>query len=133
VLKEPKSPSYYSSPLNEFIDLFCSHEMDCINIDCLLLKVSKKRIRLVEFKRENERLPKSEIRVFKILNYVLNHQKEWNIEIFVVRGNPPFDSVLVETIPEGINAWHLTKSNLIEWLNFERELEAGGSGREHTT
>jgi len=50
------------------------------------------------------------------------HQKEWNVEVFVVRGNPPFDSVLVETIPEGITAWHLSKNELIQWLNFEREI-----------
>ena len=113
---------YYGSELNRFIDEYCSHEMDSINIDCLQLKVAKKRIRFIEYKRSREKMPRSEIRVYNILKYLFSKvESEWNIELYIVRGDYPFETALVKDFTTG-QEWKLNQDELIKWLNFDLNL-----------
>jgi hypothetical protein len=118
-LKE-KNDNYYGSDLNKFIDFFCSHKMDCINIDCLQVKVSKKLIRIIESKKDKEQVTKAEKRVFNILSYLLRKQSEWNIEFCVVKGNYPFRKAEIyewgSEEPKVLN-----QEELINYLNFEEK------------
>ena len=118
MLHKLKNEHYYGSDLNKFIDEKCSHQMDCINIDCLQIKVSKKRIRFIESKKDNEHTPKSEIRAMNILKYLLSKQQEWKVEFCIVSGNYPFQSA--EIFQFGTEElFTLNQEQLIKWLNFE--------------
>jgi hypothetical protein len=117
-----KNEHYYASELNRFIDENCSHEMDCINFDAVLVKVAKKRIRFLEAKRENEGLAKSESRVFNILRFLLgNINKEWKIEYFIVRSDATFENNFIQEM-DGEPFAFLNKADLIRWINFEIEI-----------
>jgi hypothetical protein len=117
-----KTERYYGSDLNRLVDEKCSHQMSCINIDCLLVKVSKKRIRIIESKHGMEPIPKSQLAALKILNYITSTSaSEWQIEYYIVRGDPPYENA---NILDFINGKQITvsKQELIEWLNFEKEV-----------
>jgi len=117
-----KTEHYYGSELNRFIDENCSHEMDCINFDAVLVKVSKRRIRFIEAKRENEGLAKSESRVFGILQHLLGTiNKEWKIEYFIVRSDETFDNNFIQKM-DGEPFAFLNRKELITWINFEVEI-----------
>jgi len=117
-----KTDNYYASDLNKFIDEYCSHEMYCINIDCLLMKVSQKRIRFIEFKHTIEDYPKSEKSVLHTLRYLLTKNGEWKTEFFVVMGDPPFDITHIFDLDGNELKTFTSKIELISWLNFEKEL-----------
>jgi len=118
-----KNENYYGSDLNRFIDEFCSHRMDCINIDCVLVKVAKRRIRFIESKKLNERLPKSEIRVFSILKSITDQTKTpWKADFYIVYGNYPFTFVKVVDFETKLSRT-LNQAELIRWLNFEKEIK----------
>ena len=117
-----KTDNYYASDLNKFIDEYCSHEMYCINIDCLLMKVSQKRIRFIEFKHTIEDYPKSEKSVLRTLRYLLTKNGEWKTEFFVVMGDPPFDITHIFDLDGNELKTFTSKIELISWLNFEKEL-----------
>jgi hypothetical protein len=120
-LKE-KGPHYYGSDLNRFIDEKCSHEMYCINIDCVLVKVTKGRIRFIESKHTNESFPKSEKSVYGILKHLLSEVKtDWKIEFFIVAGEYPFETAEVSQFGNA-EVFTLNQKQLIKWLNFEEEL-----------
>jgi len=116
-----KGPNYYGSLLNELIDRECSRQMDCINIDCCILKVRLKRIRFIESKMDLEPFPNSEYRVFLTLWNHLKNAKDWKFEFYVVSGNPPYKQVIIEEFPNGTPKI-LSHDDLIAWLNFEKEI-----------
>jgi hypothetical protein len=120
--REKSVIGYYGSSLNEFIDHFCTHEMTCINIDCLLVRVSKHRLRFIEFKHETEALKKSQVTAFRILKNLLNSSDNgWRCEFYVVRGNLPFQYATLQEV-ESDHKVTLSQFELIEWLEFEREV-----------
>ena len=100
--------------------------MYCINIDCLIVKISKQRIRFIEAKQDNEFTPKSEISCLKILRYLLGNvpNNPYKIDFWLVRTSEPFEKNLITPVGgDETNSYTLTKKELIEWLNFEREIE----------
>ena len=118
-LKKIKNAQYYGSDLNKFIDERCSHKMDSINIDCLQIKVAKKRIRFIESKKDREHTTKSEIRAFKILRYLLSKQTEWDIEFCVISGNYPFQTAEIYVFGTE-ERFRLEQDELIKYLEFKR-------------
>jgi len=113
------NPQYYGSDLNQFIDERCSHEMTCINIDCFMVKVAKRRIRFIESKHSKERMKKGQ-RTALLLLYDLTHPS-YTVESFVVRGEYPYHRAKVEDIKTG-ESFDLSQEDLIAWLDFELEL-----------
>ena len=100
--------------------------MYCINIDCLIVKISKQRIRFIEAKQDNEFTPKSEISCLKILRYLLGNvpNNPYKIDFWLVHTSEPFEKNLITPVGGNeTNSHTLTKKELIEWLNFEREIE----------
>jgi len=96
--------------------------MTCINIDCLLVKVSQKRIRFIESKHDCEHVPKSQLAALQILNSVTSTStSKWKVEYYLVRGDPPYTTVEIDEVPTGKHTT-VPKSELIKWLNFQTEI-----------
>ena len=116
-----KLEKYYGSPLNRFIAQHCSREMTCINIDCLLLKSSKKRIRIIESKHVGEHLPATQLEALQTLQQILSKANtDWTVELYIVVGNPPYEEAEIINLANGGRA-KLNREELIKWLNFEKE------------
>jgi hypothetical protein len=116
---------YYGSDLNRFIDEKCSREQTCINIDCYLLKIAKKRLRFIESKHTTEFAPRSQLTALKILQEIIRDSgnKQWKVEFYIVYGNYPFaEATQIEDLFENVKAV-LNQGQLVQWLNFEKELE----------
>lgn len=117
-----KNEHYYGSELNRFIDEKCSHQMTCINIDCLLVKIAKKRIRIIESKHSAEFAPKSQITALKILHNLIQPKDGWHVEFLMVYSDYPYNGMTqIEDLDENVLAI-LNQQQLIKWLNFEIEL-----------
>jgi len=114
-----KNNNYYGSDLNQFIDERCSHKMTCMNIDCYLIKIAKKRIRFIESKHSHEGANKGQ-RTGLLLLSRLTHP-EFKTETYLVRGEYPYNTATVEDM-QG-NSWELNQRDLILWLDFDIELE----------
>ncbi len=116
---------YYGSDLNKFVDEKCSHQMTCINIDGLFIKVAKKKLRIIESKHNNERMPTSQESALKTLNYIFkNSSAKYETEVCKVEGDYPYiDGACVYRFGDGIKKY-LNQKQLIEWLEFEKELES---------
>jgi len=116
--------NYYGSDLNKFIDENCFREMSCINIDCLLLKRSEKKIRIIESKHSKEKLPESQAEALtKLYELLKSSDHPWDAMVYLVRGDPPYEYVeITEWTPEQ-KTYTLTQKELIEWLEFKKELK----------
>lgn len=119
---------YYGSDLNKFVDEFCSRNMTCINIDCLLVKFqsSLNRMRIIEFKHLNEKLNRPQFNALRALKEVVQPYTDWKCEFYIVRGNYPFPYAVVQEL-ESARSVTLDQVELIEWLEFERELKGAVS------
>lgn len=112
----------FGSDLNKFVNENCSKEMTAINIDLLLYKRSKKHIRIIESKHENEKIPNSQKEVLDILSTAIF--KDHKLEVFVVMGNPPdYENVKIVNLVNGKNYKIKHKQDFIDWLEFKKELD----------
>ena len=116
---------YYASSLNLFVNESCSKQMDCINVDCLMVKVEKKRIRFIESKHRYEQVANSQSRVYGILNTIFKAipESKYQIEFCVVRGNYPYNEAEVSFF-DSDKKYTLTGDQLRDWLDFKIELSA---------
>ncbi len=123
--------NYYGSDLNKFVNKECSKEMTVINIDMLQYKRKLKRMRVIESKHNNEKLPKSQEEILKIFAKIfrfLNGLSDWintqfNIEfkyyeLFIVTGDFPYNNCKIE---DWVNdkSFNLDNKNLIKFLEFK--------------
>lgn len=123
--QKTKSSHYYGSDLNRFIDEKCSREQSCINIDCYLIKITKNRIRFIESKHSAEFAPKSQLSALRILQHIIrtSGNKQWKVEFYIAYGDYPFtEGTQIEDLFENQKAV-LNQQQLVQWLNFEKELE----------
>jgi len=112
----------FGSDLNKFVNENCSKEMTAINIDLLLYKRSKKHIRIIESKHENEKIPNSQKEVLDILSTAIF--KDHKFEVFVVMGDPPdYENVKIVNLVNGKNYKIKHKQDFIDWLEFKKELK----------
>lgn len=117
-----KSENYYGSDLNKFIDERCSREMTCMNIDCFLVKVSKKEIRFIESKHEFENMGKGQKTGLRILTGLVH--SDFVVGSYLVRGEYPYETGATITDLSNGNLFKVDQDDLIAWLNFEFSLEA---------
>ena len=114
---------FYNSDMNafhRFVNKYCSNEMTATDVDCFFVKVSQKRLRFIESKHTSEGMKKGQM-IALLLLAQLEHPN-YTVECFVVRGEYPYDSAIVEDVNTH-EVFHIDKSTLIAWLNFELELE----------
>ena len=120
--RSDEEKTYFGSDLNKFVSENCSKEMTAINIDLLLYKRSKKHIRIIESKHENEKIPYSQKEVLDILSTAI--LKDHKFEVFIVMGDPPdCDNVKIINLTNGKTYQIKHKQDFIDWLEFKKELE----------
>ena len=120
--RSDEEKTYFGSDLNKFVNENCSKEMTAINIDLLLYKRSKKHIRIIESKHENEKIPYSQKEVLDILSTAI--LKDHKFEVFIVMGDPPdYENVKIINLVNGKSYRIKHKQDFIDWLEFKKELE----------
>lgn len=126
ISEHDKNENYYGSPLNKFIDERCSHKMTCINIDCFLLKRIKKKIKIIESKHSMESMGRAQREALSRLSDLLkkgSKESHWEADIYLVKGNPPYEYVEIRDWSSTNSFYKLTQENFIKWLNFEKTLD----------
>ncbi|MBA7547892.1 hypothetical protein ES705_40333 [subsurface metagenome] len=126
----PKDERYYGSDLNKFIDDNCIKEMTCINIDCLLLRWSKKKLYIIESKHSSERaMKKGQRQLLDFLAKILRNIKicniieyiGWTFKIYIIIGDEPYDCLTVTDLIEDKLFEVTGKDNVIKFLEMEDE------------
>ena len=117
---------YYGSDLNKFADLECREKMTVMNIDLIIHRRSRKRIRIIESKHENEKIGTGQEELLRILGMLFKflnkiNFRSYKFDIFLVRGNPPYEEVLVKNLIN-YNRKKIKKEDLINFLNFDLEM-----------
>ncbi len=120
--RNEEEKAYFGSDLNKFVNENCSKEMTAVNIDLLLYKRSKKHIRIIESKHENEKIPDSQREILNILSTAVF--RDHKFEVFLVMGNPPdYENVKITNLANGKTYRIKHKQDFIDWLEFKKELE----------
>ena len=117
--------NYYGSDLNKFIGENCPHDFTAINIDCFCLRWATRSIRIIEAKHTNEPLGNQQIKALRFLAKVLNetNYQDWSIDIFITRGNPPYDTLDVLNLFSEKTFRIKGQQSVIDWLSFKSELK----------
>ena len=124
---------YFGSDLNKYIHSECTKQMSCINIDCLLLRFSKKRLRIIESKHTLERLKQSQLKILQILfklfkiaekcKWFPKYFDNWELDIWIVIGDLPYENVIIKH-PFYDLKYNLNNEQFKQWLEFELDLNA---------
>ena len=113
---QKKNNNYYGSDLNRLIDERCTRKMTCNNLDCVLVKVSQRKIRFIESKHINEGSKKGQQLLLDLLSQM--NLNGWGIESYLVRGEYPYETASVLNIKTK-ETRIMNQQQLILWLNFE--------------
>ena len=115
-----RGKNYFASDLNRFINEcgLCSEKMTVINIDCLMIKISQRRIRIIESKHTLEHMSKSQETAMLILKDITKNSDVWDVGVFEVRGDLPYNTVQIREFGTD-KIMTLNQKEFIQWLNFE--------------
>jgi len=128
-----KEARYYGSDLNKWIDENVSHNLTSINIDCMMVKIKKKKLRIIESKYPNEELKKGQrdalkilAAAFKLINEVISRNPEkvgrhrgWEFKVYLARGKPPYERLEITDLSNSKPFELKTKQQVAGWLSFE--------------
>tara|TARA_B100000963_G_scaffold334854_1_gene328430 strand:- start:7187 stop:7555 length:369 start_codon:yes stop_codon:yes gene_type:complete len=109
---------YYGSPLNKFIAENCKKNMTVMNIDLITYDRDKKHIRIIESKHLNERTGYGQTILLKLLCKLVKQIAGHKVTVFIIRGNPPYDSAYLENILTGKRK-KVDRDYLIRFLNYD--------------
>ena len=116
IIKEEK---YYGSPLNKFIAENCKKKMTVINIDLITYDRNKKHIRIIESKHMHEKIGYAQGILLKLLRTLFKTITSYKVDVFIVRGNPPYELAYLEDVISGKRKI-VTQKQLINFLNYEK-------------
>ena len=128
-MQQTRDDRYFGSDLNKFINEKCTKEMSCINIDCVIFKKSIKKLIIIESKYPDEKIKYQQIFLLKMLYWIFyfakkagnNKLSKWDFNVWIVRGKPPYETANI-IHPITNKTYTLNQSELIEWLEFRKEL-----------
>ena len=109
---------YYGSSLNKFISENCKKNMTVMNIDLITYDRDMKHIRIIESKHENERTGYGQSILLKLLCKLVKQIIGYRVTVFIIRGNPPYESAYLENIITG-KRQKVSRQELISFLNYE--------------
>ena len=92
---------YYGSDLNKFINKNCTKKMTAINIDLLLFRRTKRRLRIIESKHTNEPMKKGQKEVLRKIAWIFKYVKNatgLDLGVYIVTGNQPYNEIDVEDL-----------------------------------
>ena len=97
-----KLGNYFNSELNRYIGTQLPKIMTSIDLDLLQVKVSRKIVRLAEYKHKNEKIGLQQENALKRLGKfasVINKNPilfdGWQVQVVLIRGNEPYDNISV--------------------------------------
>ena len=122
---------YYGSDLNKFIAKKTSREKTCINIDCVLMKISKRKLRIIESKYSSENIGNQQLKVLQKIfmifelamrsHFFNKYLKNWILDVWIVKGDPPYNEVKI-IHPYTKKEQILNHSEFKKWLEFDFNL-----------
>lgn len=125
-LKTKNPDRYFGSDLNKFIHEECGKKMVVNNIDLIMLKLRSDRpntLRVIESKHTQEKPmndgQKNVLR--KVRDVFINgniNMKEIDLELFVVYGDQPYDTIKVYDSINDVTFTIKGKANVINWLEM---------------
>ena len=110
--------------LNDFITENCTKEMTSIDFDVCLLRWSKKTLRIIESKHNNEGMKKGQRQFYDFLAkcfIVLNKLSRlgWQFDVMIVRGEPPYNAIMVEDLVRNKTYPIVGRDRVIKFLELE--------------
>jgi hypothetical protein len=117
IIPPEQESAYYGSPLNKFIAKNCKRNMTVMNIDLITYDKNKKHIRIIESKHMHERIGIGQGRLLKLLRTLFKTITSYKVDVFIIRGNPPYDMVYLEDVISGKRKL-INKEQLIDFLNY---------------
>ena len=115
--------NYYGSDLNKFIDEKCTHKMTCINIDALIFRRSKNKLRIIESKHLNENMKWGQEEVLKLMGKVfawLNRlQEKIDFSVHIVYGNYPYEKLYIVDLTNIKDGIEYSGEEVIKYLELE--------------
>lgn len=128
-IDKEKSSNYYNSDLSEFIGKQCERTMTSIDVDILQIKKSKKLIRFIESKHSKEKLGYQQEQALKLISQIgkiiNNNPKLFNnhkVEVYLVRGNPPYNLIEIYDFINNENFLLQTQLKIKSFLQCDYDL-----------
>jgi len=115
---ERKRLKRYGSELNEFIAKNCRQDMTVMNIDLITYDFKTKHIRIIESKHLGEKIGVGQGFLLKVLHGICKLVTGYKIEVFIIRGNPPYDWAYLESVTTGKRK-KLKRQEIIDFINYE--------------
>lgn len=115
---ERKQLRRYGSDLNKFIADNCRKDMTVMNIDLITYDYNTKHIRIIESKHLGEKIGLGQGILLKVLHGICKLVTGYKIEVFIIRGNPPYNWVYLESVITGKRK-KLKRQELIDFINYE--------------
>ena len=115
-----RNKHYIQSTYHNMIDDECTRKMSVIDVDLLMVKNDAKIIRFIECKREGERVSRGQF--IALLKLAQLEHPTFEVEAYILTGNPPYDYNRLRNLKTKVD-YYLTRAELIDWFNFELELE----------
>lgn len=109
---------YYGSPLNKFIKENCKQDMTVINADLITYDWKQKHIRFIESKHHFEKMGKGQLILLKLMRRLFKQIKGYQVDVLVIRGNPPYHTAKLEDVITG-KTRIVNQKELIKFLNYE--------------
>jgi hypothetical protein len=111
---------------NDWITKNCIKEMTSIDIDALIVRNYKKRLRVIEKKYINEGMKTGQKQGLILLKQILKTAEPlfegWRFDVYIVRTDNPEEGVLVCDL-EGTNSKELKDDELKRWCECEIDLD----------
>ena len=120
-----KKDNYYKGDLLPMTNHLCRQNMTTGDIDMFAWDYYKKVIRVIEQKRETEKEKESQKRFLKFMQELFDELKKtdkykhYDMGVYLVRGDPPFDSATITSFSGSKIPTEITHSELIKFIELE--------------
>lgn len=128
-IDKEKSSNYYNSDLSEYIGKQCQRTMTSIDVDILQIKKSKKLIRFIESKHSKEKLGYQQDSALKLISQIgkiINNNPKLfynnKIEVYLVRGNPPYNNIEIYDYVKNENFILVSQDKIKSFLQCDYDL-----------
>ena len=121
LIKGIRECRYYASDLNKFVGVTCTREMTVNNIDLIMYKYGKNKLRIIESKHQLEGGNKHQDNILKLLSSAKIENNE--VEVYKICGNPPYEIVDILFVNDNEACLQVKQEQLIKFLNFEVEFK----------
>jgi len=123
--RTPEEARYYGSDLNKWVNKNCNKQMTAINIDLLMYKRSKRKMRIIESKHKYEEIPASQMELLRILakwvKPLIDATKVLDFRVYIVTADPPYTEARIVDLSTDIE-YITVGDDMRKWFEFEIDL-----------